>query len=68
MLQLIKGSIVVVASSIPLEPSLSIPNKFEKVPDIYQEYKSPTLNYNPFAEYEEKLLNELIEKVFIKEE
>lgn len=68
MLHLIKGSIVVVASSIPLEVSLSTTNKFEKAPDIYREYKSPTLNYDPFAEYEERKLNELIEKIFIKEE
>lgn len=68
MLHLIKGSFVIVASSIPLEPSLSIPNKFESPPQIYTEYKSSTMNYNPLEEYEEKLLNELIEKVFIKEE
>jgi len=68
MLHLIKGSFVIVASSISLQPSLSIPNKFENPPEIYTEYKSSTMNYNTFAEYEEKLLTELIEKVFIKEE
>lgn len=68
MLHLIKGSVVVIASSIPLQPSLSITNKFETDPYIYQEYKSPTLNYDPLAEYEERKLNELIEKIFIKEE
>lgn len=68
MVHLITGSFVIVASSIPLEVSLSIPNTFETAPVVYTEYKSPTLNYDPFAEIQEKLLNELIEKVFIKEE
>lgn len=68
MLHLIKGSIVVVASSIPLEMPLSMTKSFENAPNNYQEYKSPTLNYDPFAEYEERKLNELIEKIFIKEE
>ena len=68
MLHLIKGSIVVVASSIPLEPTLSMTKSFENTPNNYKEYKSPTLNYDPFAEYEDRKLNELIEKIFIKEE
>ena len=65
MLDLIKGSLVVVASSIPLEKPLSIPETISVQPYIYHEYKSHTMNYNPFYETEEKILNELIEKTFI---
>lgn len=68
MLNFIKGSFVAIASSIPLDNSLSITKEFTIQPYVYQEYKSPTLNYNPFAEYEEKLLNDLIEKVFIQDQ
>lgn len=65
MLDLIKGSLVVVASSIPLEKPLSIPKTLSVEPYIYYEYKSPTMNYNSFYETEEKILNNLIEKTFI---
>jgi hypothetical protein len=68
VLDLIKGSFVILASSIPLESSLSIQQKLQYEPYIFHEYKSPTLNYNPIEEYEEKLMREFIEKVFIKEE
>ena len=65
MLDLIKGCLVVVASSIPLEKPLSIPKTISVEPYIYHEYKSPTMNYNTFYETEEKILNDLIEKTFI---
>jgi hypothetical protein len=68
LLDLIKGSFVILASSIPLEPSLSIEQKLQYDPHIFQEYKSPTLNYNPLEEYEEKVMRELIEKAFITDE
>ena len=68
MLDLIKGSFVILASSIPIESSLSIEQKLQYEPYSFQEYKSPTLYYNPFEEYEEKLMRELIEKVFIQDQ
>jgi len=68
VLDFFRGSFVILASSIPLESSLSIQQKLQYEPYIFHEYKSPTLNYNPLEEYNEKIMRELIEKVFIKEE
>lgn len=66
MISFVKYSFVAVGLSIPVEYKLSIEklntNQIELV-----EYKSPTLNYNPFKEYEDKKMNELIEKIFIEE-
>jgi hypothetical protein len=68
VLDFFKGSFVILASSIPLETSLSIQQKLQYEPYIFHEYKSPTLNYNPLQEYEEKIMRELIEKTFIQDE
>ena len=63
VLHLISESFVIVATSIPLQFQLSIPNNVVEPTNNLREYISPTMNYNPMIETDQQLLQNLIDQI-----
>lgn len=65
MIQFLSETTVIIATVFPL----SIPshnNKFlDSKPMVLQEYKSPTMNYDPMKEYEQQMLQKTMDKMLI---
>jgi len=65
MVQFLSETTVVIATIFPL--SIPSPNdKFlDSKPMVMQEYKSPTMNYDPMKEYDQQMLQKIMDKMLI---
>lgn len=72
MIQLLTTTMLIM--SYALSPPISLLDDYkqsnkilEPKPMVLKQYNSPTLNYDPWKEYQEKKNQEILDQIFIKE-